>query len=193
MVTAAYCPRCGAIRRYTDDTFCRACGAAFAGASPGSAPVSQPGPAPYAVPAGTAAGVASWLDVRPIPLIGALAVAVAAFLPWFNGVAGAGSANGFDVPYGFLIDPAEVAADSAFTIGLAMLLIGIAGAVLAAVGGSSVMRRLLGTAAGAIAGVYIAQLARFVGEFGGEIAATDLLGIGTYVAIGGGVLLGLGK
>jgi hypothetical protein len=166
---------------------------ALAGGAASAGPVRQPAASPYVLPTATGSGRVSWLEIQPIPLIGAVAVALAAFLPWFNGMAGAGSAVGFDMPYGFLIDPTQATADTWFTIGLAMLLIGIAGAVLASVGGSVLMRRLLGTAAGAIAGVYIAQLVRFVGEFGGEITATDLLGLGAYVAIGGGVLLGLGK
>ena len=174
---------------------------------PGPPPFQQPYPAyppaqqGYGVPPpgpqapGSGPAVAGGLKIRVVPLIGAVAIALSSALPWLTSVVSRGlvspSQNGFDVPFKFLFDP--TGASGGLKVGLALVLLGVAGGLLTFVRATGAIRRLLGVAAIAIGGAYIAQLIRFVNDLGGGISVTKVMGFGVYVAIGGGVLLAAGK
>ena len=148
---------------------------------------AQPG-APAPTDATTAAPSSK---LRPLPLIGAIAVALASFLPWiaFPGLPGG---TGFDVPFGFLFDQASLD-PGGLDLGLITLSLGAGGAVLTFMRRSPGLRRLLGVAAAGIAILYLVQLNSLVGEAGGDISALDVLGFGVYVTIGGGAILAVTK
>jgi hypothetical protein len=155
-------------------------------AQPGYQPSYQPPPRQVAAP------TATWSKIRSLPMLGALAVALASFLPWveFPGFGGAGT--GFDVPFGFLFDP--IAADpGGFDLGLITMLIGIGGGVLIYRRKKPGIRRLLGVAAAGIGVLYALQLTSLISQAGGGLSVTDVMGFGVYVTIGGGVLLAAGK
>jgi hypothetical protein len=153
-------------------------------------------PAMYAQPPATAVpptgtGAATGVKIRPIPLIGGLAIAVSSLLPWIASFGPAPSGNAFDLSVQFLIDPLR--AGDGFKLGIIVLLIGLAAAVLAFTTQYAGLRRILALVTIAIGGIYIAQLARAVGQLGGGVSTIDFIGFGVYVTIGGGVVLLAGK
>src|SRR5205807_5891826 len=154
---------------------------------PGYGP-PPPGPQTAAVGSRVAGGV----KIRVIPLIGAVAVAVASALPWVSSIQGSASENGFKVPFKFLFD-FKSQSGGGFKVGIALILLGVIGGLLTFVPVSGIIRRLLGVGAIAIGGAYIAQLVKLVHDLGGGISVTRVLGFGVYVAIGGGVLLTAGR
>jgi zinc ribbon protein len=153
-------------------------------AQPGYQPSYQPPPAP--------ARAAATSKLRPLPLIGALGVALASFLPWVEFPGFGEAATGFDVPFGFLFDPTTVD-PGGFDLGLLTLLIGIGGSVLIFMRKKPGIRRLLGVGAAGIGVLYALQLTSLISQAGAGISVTDVMGFGVYVTIGGGVLLAAGK
>jgi hypothetical protein len=134
----------------------------------------------------TGTGVATGVKIRPIPLIGGLAIAVSSLLPWIASAGGVPSGTAFDVPVEFLFDPQGFG--DGLKLGAIVLLIGLAGGALSFTTRGPGIRRILASATIAIGGAYIAQLVRVVGQLPGASVA-DLIGFGVYVMIGGGILL----
>jgi hypothetical protein len=132
------------------------------------------------------------VKLRWIPLIGGIALAISAVLPWIASVQGSPSAKGLDVPASFLFDPLK-AGRGGIKVGLMVLLAGVVGAALTLLPVTGAIRRLLGALGVAVAGLYIVQLGRVVDRVGGGVSLTDAIGFGVYVAIGGGLLLAAGK
>jgi hypothetical protein len=153
-------------------------------------PYQQPGytePPLYQPPPASSKG---GVKVRPVPLIGAAGVLIASVLPWIS-VGGTSSSNAFDVPFSFLTG--SQTSSGGFKVGVGLVLLGIAGAVLTFVPSTGVLRRLMGVAAIGIGAAFIGQLARLISDLDFGPSVGDALGIGVYVAIGGGVLLAAGK
>jgi hypothetical protein len=117
---------------------------------------------------------------------------LSSILPWFA-FQGGESQIGFDVPVQFLFDPLQGGSGDGLKIGLLVFLIGIAGGALTFTTRGPGIRRMLASAAIAIGGIYIAQLARVVEQFGGGISVTDIIGFGVYVMLGGAALMIAGK
>ena len=162
--------------------------AAYPQVPPATQPVYQPAPAA----SGPAVRVAGGVKMRPLPLIGAVVIAVAAALPWVDLLGR--TANSFDIPMAFLFDPEGSAGGSGgINIGVVMVLLGVVGGLLTFVPITGALRRALGGLAIAVSGVYIAQWIRLASDAGGGATFTDFVGFGAYVGIAGGVLLAAGR
>ncbi len=139
-----------------------------------------------ATPATTSATVnLGGIELRPLPLVGAAALLLAAFLPWVSGFT---SVNSLDVALSFLWD--LNAAGSPY---LGWLIIGIAVIALAL----AVMKkpnpsllRLMGFLAVAVTGAFMVQMYRGITDSGGTFGDVfDFLGIAPWVSLGAGVVL----
>ncbi len=125
------------------------------------------------------------IDLRPLPLIGAAALLLSAFLPWVSGFA---SINSLDVALAFLWD--LNASGSPY---LGWVIIGIAVIALAL----AVMKkpnpsllRLMGFLAVAITGAFLFQMYRGITDSGGAFGDVfDFLGIAPWVSLGAGMVL----
>ncbi|MDO8364707.1 MAG: hypothetical protein Q7V88_17585 [Actinomycetota bacterium] len=122
--------------------------------------------------------------LAPITLAGAAAAAVGTLLNWID--TGAGSVNGFDVPAVFLADY-ETQSDNAFSIGLITLALAAMAAVAAFQVSWRPIARTAGAALAGIGAVYLVQLYRLADA--AEASVTDLLAIGPFAVIGGGIAL----
>jgi hypothetical protein len=160
-------------------------------------PYQEPAPYPQAYappPAGSGVRVSGGVKIRALPLIGAVAIAVSAALPWIPSGGLVPTQNGFDVPFQFLFDPeGTVGGRGGVTIGVALVLLGVIGGLLTFVPITGAIRRAFGGIAIAMAGAYMAQWARLLGDSGGGASFTDVVGFGAYVALAGGVLLAAGR
>jgi hypothetical protein len=145
-----------------------------------------------APPPSPGVSVAGGIKVRPIPLIGGIAIAISSALPWIASVQGGDSIKGFDVPAAFLFD-FKKAGSGGLKIGLVVLLVGVIGAALTLLPVTGAIRRLLGGLGVVIGGLYVVQLGRLVDAVGGGVSLTDAIGFGVYVAAGGGLLLAAGR
>ncbi len=125
------------------------------------------------------------IELRPLPLIGAAALLLAAFLPWVSGFT---SVNSLDVALSFLWD--LNAAGSPY---LGWVIIGIAMIALAL----AVMKKpnpsvlkLMGLLAIAITAAFLVQMYRGITDSGGTFGDFfDFLGIAPWVSLGAGVVL----
>jgi hypothetical protein len=129
------------------------------------------------------------IELRPLPLIGAAALLLAAFLPWVSGFT---SVNSLDVALSFLWD--LNAAGSPY---LGWVIIGIAVIALAL----AVMKkpnpsvlRFMGLLAIAITAAFLVQMYRGITDSGGTFGDVfDFLGIAPWVSLGAGVVLVAGS
>lgn len=137
------------------------------------------------------------LALRPLPLVGAIALIVATFLSWMKALEAfaTGSVNGWDLGLPILWTISNPGDQP--RIGLILLIVGIialgaalipkAGRALAAITG------LLGLVIG---GLYVIQVIRYWGQDPINASAGDTLshavGIGPWIALAGGVLLLIG-
>lgn len=174
MVTTRYCPSCGLERR-ADERFCRNCGAALGtgatklqgspvagsvapsteplalvsaapAAQPAADPAAQlpaPPSAPHPVKRPQAAPVAG-RPVRPLALGGGLALMAVSLLPWIS-TDGVPSTNAIDIPIQFIWDLNS--GDGPIKIGLVLLALGAAAAVLSFVPRTTAIRRICGSIA----------------------------------------------
>ena len=137
------------------------------------------------------------MALRPLPLIGAIALIVATFLSWMKALEAftTPSVNGWDVGLPILwsiTNPGDQP-----RIGLILLIVGIvalAAAFIPKTGrGLAAFTGLLGIV---ISGLYVLQVIRFWGQDPINAGAGDTLshaiGIGPWVALAGGVLLLIG-
>jgi SH3-like domain-containing protein len=141
------------------------------------------------------------MALRPLPLIGAIALIVATFLSWNRAVTLAAtgdffpSLKGWDWPLGFLWSINNPGNQP--RIGLIVLILGIVGLAAAFIPKAG---RGLAAIAGAlgvvVSGLYIIQLIRFFGQESAAASARDTLGnalgIAPWIALAGGVLLLIG-
>jgi len=123
--------------------------------------------------------------VRPVAIAGAIATAVAAFLPW---VRFDFDASAFKIPLKFLFQ-AEGGSTTA-NAGIVLVVVAALGLVLSFIPSASLVRRLLGLVAIAVAVVFVFQLLRFRSVTVGDLVSN--LGAGAYAAAVGGLLLTAG-
>jgi hypothetical protein len=123
-----------------------------------------------------------------IGLVGALAIALSALLPWLR--LGGESANGFDVPVEFLLSY-DSSLDTGIKLGLLLILLGVAGLAAVVLFPDPRWRRGVGIAAVAIAVVYVVQVQRALGAgpAAGRPSLLSAVGFGVYVALVGGLAL----
>ena len=127
------------------------------------------------------------LKIRPLPLIGGIALIVSTFLNWLQ----MGSSNGFDIGLPFLWGGWEHGGDDP-KLGIFTLIIGIGAVLLAVLPRTSVgVIRLLGLLTVVIAVVFAVQMMLWAGDLGGGAgdAFTDGMSYAPYVALGGGILM----
>jgi hypothetical protein len=128
------------------------------------------------------------LAIRPLPLIGAIAVIVSAFIPWVSGLS---DANSLEIALSFLWDTS--ASGQPY---LGYLIIGLGVIAL----GLSVARKpmaplilVIGLLAVAVTGAFLVQMVRGITDSGGSAGDIfDWIGIAPWVALVGGVLLTAG-
>ncbi|MDP9340805.1 MAG: zinc-ribbon domain-containing protein [Actinomycetota bacterium] len=124
-------------------------------------------------------------SARPVAVLGAIAAAAGAFLPWirfdFHFTA-------FKVPLAFLFQ--GEAGSTAANAGIALVVVAALGLVLSFFPAASPARRFLGLVALAVPVAFVAQLLRFDHVTVGSLFSN--LGAGAYVAALGGLLLALG-
>ncbi|HUU61802.1 MAG TPA: SH3 domain-containing protein [Acidimicrobiia bacterium] len=127
------------------------------------------------------------LKIRPLPLLGGIALIVATFLNWLQ----LGSSNGFNVGLPFLWGGWEHGADAP-DLGIFTLIIGIGAVLLAVLPRTSVPAlRVLGLITVVIAVVFAIQVMLWAGDVGGGAgdAFTDGMSYAPYVALAGGILM----
>jgi hypothetical protein len=135
---------------------------------------------PGASRSGTAARAAGTF---PMGVIGAVALAIAAFLPWF--ASGGFTADSFDVALPFLWD-LEAAGNP--KLGYAVLALGVLGlAPIVFKGVPDTVRRVAALAGIAVAVLFVFQVNRGVDSTFGD--TIEVLGYGVYVALAGAVVL----
>ena len=125
-------------------------------------------------------------SLAPLPLVGAVGLLLAAFLPWVD--AFGGSSNSFDVALSFLWD---LTASGAPYLGWAVVaLAALALAAAAAAKTNSGLLRALGILAIALVVDFVIQMYRGVTDGGGSFGDVfDLLGFAPWIALGSGVVL----
>jgi hypothetical protein len=126
-----------------------------------------------------------------VPLVGAVAVAISAFLPWLS--SGGVSTGSMDVPVGFLLDY-KTADTGGLKVGWVLLALSALALVLALRPevAPPVARRAVGWALVVIPSVFVAQLQRLTGDLQAG-SVFSLVGFGVYVALVGGLLIAMGK
>lgn len=125
------------------------------------------------------------------PLVAAAIVAVAGPFAWIRS-AGL-TANGFDVPVIFLFD-FKTTSRGGLSVGLVLLVAGVAGGVGVVVRERDILRRVSGFAAAAIAVAYVVSLQRVVSAAGaGGSNLLETLGPGALVAFAAGLVMALTK
>jgi SH3-like domain-containing protein len=127
------------------------------------------------------------LKIRPLALIGGVALIVATFVNWLQ----FGSSNGFNVGLPFLWGGSEHGGDNP-DLGIFTLVIGIGAVLLAVLPRTSIpLIRVLGGIALVIALVFAVQVMVWAGDMGGGMAEafTDGMSFAPYVALGGGLLM----
>jgi hypothetical protein len=126
------------------------------------------------------------LNVRPITVLAGILVAVSTAFTWID--APARSSSAFKVPFDFLFDAHTTS--NGFKLGVALLLLGIGGAVLSALPTASPLRRTCGLATMAAAITFASQLGVLVHDAGGTVGDFfGYLGPGAYLAFVGGFFL----
>ena len=120
--------------------------------------------------------------------MGAGAIVVGVFLPWFSGTF-EGRGNAFDVPLSFLWS--LTAGSGGVKLGVVLLLIGGAAALLSFLRGTGPIRRILGIAAIVVTAAFAVQLYRAIDQLGGGPGdLLDMIGPAVYVTfVGGGLLV----
>ncbi|MFH1329906.1 MAG: SH3 domain-containing protein [Actinomycetota bacterium] len=134
------------------------------------------------------------LALRPLPLVGAIALIVATFLSWIKATGITGSVGGWDVglPILWNIDnPGDQP-----RIGLILLIVGIIGLAAAFIPRAGRgLAAFTGLLSIVIGGLYALQVIRFFDRLAGATAGDTLshaIGIGPWVALAGGLLLLIG-
>lgn len=131
--------------------------------------------------------------LRPMPLVGAAGLALAAFLPWLSiggGLTGgpAVTTNAFDIALAFLWD--LTAAGSPY---LGILVVGLAVVALVAAAASKPnpgLTTLAGVGTIAVTTLFLVQMYRGVTDGGGTISdVVDYLGLAPWVMFGSGIVL----
>jgi hypothetical protein len=125
------------------------------------------------------------VQLRPLPLIGAAALLLSAFLPWVSGFS---SVNSLDIALSFLWD---LNASGSPYLGWAIIAIAAGGLVASATKKSvPALIMLLGLLAVGLTGTFLIQMYRGITDSGGTLGDLfDWIGFAPWVSLGGGVLL----
>lgn len=125
------------------------------------------------------------LSLRPLPLVGAAGLLLAAFLPWVD--AFGASANSFDVALSFLWDVNASGSDFGFLV-VALAVVAVVLAALPRPYRGLLM--LAGVVTIAVGADFIAQMYRGVADIGGTLGDTfDYLGFAPWVMLASGITL----
>ena len=125
------------------------------------------------------------IELRPLPLIGAAALLLSAFLPWVSGFT---SVNSLDVALSFLWDLNAAGSPYLGWIIIAVAVIALALAVIK--NPNPPLLRLMGILAVAITGAFLFQMYRGISDSGGTLGDVfEFLGIAPWVSLGAGVVL----
>lgn len=144
---------------------------------------AAPAPAPREVPT-TRASAAFRFSAASV---GAVVLAAGALLPWGR----QGLGNSFDVPLRFMVD-IKSAAGGGPGVGLLLVAVALAGAVLASLPGQAKWAKACGWAGAALPLLFVIQLQRLIGQVPGEGPGLfRLLGLGVYITVAGGLALAL--
>ncbi|HYI44813.1 MAG TPA: hypothetical protein VE174_05035 [Actinomycetota bacterium] len=128
--------------------------------------------------------------IRFGPLIGAGAVGLSAVLAWISGI---DSASSFEVPLSFLFS-GDQAVESGFDLGWVLIALAVVGIALCFRPDASLARRVCGGVAILISVLFTIQAARALSAFGAEASAVfDVLGVGVFLMLGGGLVLAIDR
>ena len=126
------------------------------------------------------------LTIRLLPILGGVAIAVSTALTWLSTVAS--TDNAYDLPFVFLFD--RTPDPGGFKLGVALLLVGIAGAVLSLLPGTGPVRRACGVAALAAVIAFAIQWGLRINDAGGSVSDFfDTIKAGVYVCLVGAFVL----
>jgi hypothetical protein len=197
-VTPGRCSRCGTPYAAAD-SYCGICGWPV---GPGAQPAPQAPPTAYdpnvmyggppQPPSIGRSRTSSGSSLSVISLIGSIAVAVASILPWLQTPGGGATGNAFDVSLVFLFNP-DRAGTGGLSLGIALLALGVAGAVLTAIRAPTYVRRIVGSVTTAGVVLFLAQVVRIATENGNDLNPFTIIGFGAYVALVGGILISSGR
>jgi hypothetical protein len=138
--------------------------------------------------------------VVSVPLLGGIAIVVAAFLPWFESPAlGFQARSAHRFPLAFLSDHKVFLADQGFvsrpggtSIGTALVVLGLATVVLSQTKLPSILTRIAGVVVLVMATLFLTQVQRGMGQL--VVARSfSVLGMGVYVAAVSGLVVGLAR
>jgi hypothetical protein len=122
------------------------------------------------------------------PLVGAAAVVVGALIDWTRG--GVANGNAFDIPLKFLWDINNPG--NGFKIGVALVILAAAGAVLSIFPLTGTLTRIAALACLVICVLYGIEFGRLLDDRGQSFGDLfDYLGVGVYVSLGGSILMAL--
>ena len=215
---AATCAQCGAPVE-ADDTFCIRCGTRVVAKCPecgqdvertdafcpncGHHLETTPAPTPTAPPARAVEEVQT-VPVEALPadrkgpvlgvsiagVLGAIAVGVSSILVWFK--TASGKAEALDIP-AEILGSSNFGAISGFELGLILIGLGVVGLGVSFQASARLLRRFIGVATLVVVGLFVFQVNKGIGEtqLAGDPALFDVLGVGVYVALAGGLLLAL--
>jgi hypothetical protein len=125
------------------------------------------------------------VQLRPLPLIGAAALLLSAFLPWVSGLT---SVNSLDIAFSFLWD---LNASGSPYLGWAIIAIAAGALVVSATKQPAPpLMTLLGVLAVGLTGAFLIQMYRGITDTGGTFGDLfDWIGIAPWVSLGAGVVL----
>ena len=150
--------------------------------------VGATGPVPSTPAPTSARAAAPQVDANTLkrlatpPVVGAAALAVGTLLPWTRSDFGSGSS--FDVPISFLWSTTP---SNGVKLGVLLLLLAIAGGVVAVLPDVQRFRVAIGGVAALCTVVFVIQLQRALS--GSSLNVTDVLGFGVLVALAGAIAL----
>lgn len=185
---SVYCTHCGA-KNPTAARFCAGCGIVIETADTvrldaDPAPDGPP-PAPEPIiPAPEPWRVGRRRMLLPFPLMGGAAVAASALWPWFTTASGDAGAD--ELPARIVVDFG--AAESDFTLAIALVVLGAAIVVTSLVPVLRLVRHGLGAAAVVGGLLYVNEVREFRDRFDAVDSLTDLVGTGVWIAVAGGLL-----
>ncbi len=178
-----FCGVCGKAQE-EGERRCSNCDAAFEDdvEPEAAAPVEPPAPAPSPPPIPRSKGwsyrINDRVSIRFLPLLAGIAVGVSSAIDWVRG------ANAFDIPVRFLWD---MNAQTGFRLGIPVLIVGIAVAVLSFFTAAEPLRRIAGLVALVIAVLFLEQFVRGIDRNGGSIVdGLDAVRAGAWVCLAGG-------
>lgn len=139
-----------------------------------------------AAPTGSGEPIAvGGIEIRPIALVGAAGLILAAFLPWVSVFT---SVNSLDVALAFLWD---LGAAGAPYLGWVIIGLGVIAVVLSSLKQQNqALLLLIGVVALALTGAFLVQMYRGITDSGGSFADIfDWIGVGTWVSLVSSVVL----